>query len=66
MRNGMFKRALPFCSFHINVNPLVVERGIGKMVYLLLRYFVPVGYANFFTQVCFEFCMTFYHYHNAG
>ncbi len=54
MGYGAVKRRFGAGALNIGVNPLVVERNIGKLVYLLLRYLLPFRYANYLSLQCFQ------------
>ena len=44
--DGVFVLAFLLGTLHIDVNPLMVERGIGKMINSLLVYFKPFRYTK--------------------
>ncbi len=54
MGNGLTKGTLKAASFLIDVNPLVVESGIGKLVDALLCDMNGATVAQFLTFVLFE------------
>ena len=47
MRDGCAKGRFSFGAFWIDVNPLVIKRGVGKLIDAFLRDFEPVGNSNF-------------------
>jgi len=65
VRNSSFEGTFIFGPFCVDMYPLMIESGIGEVIDLFLGYLMPAGYADFFTQVGFEFCMTSYNYHQA-
>ena len=55
VRNGRFIRAFRPGALRVHVNPLVVERGVGEKVDLLLRDRQVVGNTQLLTYVLGEF-----------
>ena len=53
--NGALVLALLLGALHIDVNPLVVERGVGKEVDSVLVYLQPLGGTKFLAQVGSKF-----------
>lgn len=52
--NDCLSEGAGFCTLWVNVNPLVVEGGIGKLVDAFLADFEPFGCAENFAHVCGE------------
>ena len=54
MDDGLAEGAA-FGTLLVDVNPLVVERGVGKGVDTVLIYLQPVGFTEFLTYVFLKF-----------
>lgn len=52
MRDGGFECGLTCSTLRVRVDPLVVQRGIGKLVDTFLRYGQVFRYAKFLADVC--------------
>lgn len=52
--DGALKWAFLLSALHVDVNPLVVESGVGKFIDAVLVDFEPFRNAQFFTQIRFK------------
>ena len=65
--DGAVERRLHFGALNIGVNPLVVERHIGKLINHFLRNLLPVRGANLFALKGFQlFVVVDYMFHNCS
>lgn len=66
MGNGLAKGALTFAAFFVDVNPLVVECGVSKLVDALLRYMNVFALAQVGAFESFKVFVGLNRYHNRG
>src|SRR3954452_3194373 len=52
--DGRFERRFTAGAVNVHVDPLMVERGVGKLLDALLRDFEPIGNSDFLTDQVFE------------
>ena len=50
VRDGALVRRFGLGAFHVHVNPLVVQGGVGKLVDTFLRHLKPLRHAQLFPQ----------------
>lgn len=53
--DGALKRAFHLSALHVDVNPLVVECGVGKFINAILVNFKPFRCAEFFAKIRLKF-----------
>src|SRR5512142_1031259 len=54
MRDGSLERRFVARALHVNVDPLVIERGVGELLNALLGYIEPVGDGDLLADEVFE------------
>ena len=54
MSDWRFERRFSASALNIDMNPLMVKRGVGELLDAFLRYVEPISYGNFLADEIFE------------